>query len=285
MQIARTVSDIRSEVAHYRAAGESVGLVTTMGALHEGHMALIAAARAAHDRVVATIFVNPTQFGEAADLEAYPRTEARDIAMLEEAGADAVLIPEASEIYPEGDETIVETTRLADMHHGRTRPGHFRGVTTVVARLFNIVGPDAAYFGEKDYQQIAVIRRMARDLHFPLEVRGVPTVRAEDGLALSSRNARLSPEDRAAAPVLKRALDAGRAVALPGTRIEDIAQTIRETVAEEPRARLEGLDLVDPMTFLPATGPFETPVGIMISARFGRGDDAVLLIDQMEIAP
>lgn len=282
MQICRSVTDIRLAVRRYREAGGRIGLVPTMGALHEGHMALVRAARQTHSHVVATIFVNPTQFGEAADLANYPRTEARDIEMLEEAGVDALFIPEAHAIYPDGDETIVETTRLAHMLHGATRPGHFRGVTTVVARLFNIVLPDTAFFGEKDYQQLAVIRRMTRDLHFPLEVRGVPTVRAEDGLALSSRNTRLSARDRAAAPVLKRALDAGRAVALPGVPIEDIAQVIRDTVEAEPLATLRGLDIVDPETFRPVTGPMQFPLGVMISAQFGSGDDAVLLIDQME---
>ncbi|ROU02484.1 pantoate--beta-alanine ligase [Histidinibacterium lentulum] len=285
MQICRDLPDLRAAHARFRAADERVGLVPTMGALHEGHMALVRAARAGSDRVIATIFVNPSQFGEASDLAAYPRTESADIAMLEAAGVDAVLIPDASDIYPPGDETIVETTRLAGMLHGAVRPGHFRGVTTVVARLFNICQPDAAWFGEKDYQQLAVIRRMTRDLHFPVAIHGVPTVRAPDGLALSSRNARLTPEDRAAAPVLKRALDAGAAIALPGVAIADIAQTIRETVAAEPRARLEGLDIVNPGSFLPATGPLTQPIGIMLSARFGQGDSAVLLIDQTEITP
>lgn len=283
MQICRTVSDIRAAVARFRAAGEGVGLVTTMGALHDGHMALVSEARGAHDRVVATIFVNPTQFGEAADLENYPRTEARDLEMLEAAGVDAVLIPEVSEIYPEGDETIVETTRLANILHGAVRPGHFRGVTTVVAKLFNICQPDAAYFGEKDFQQLHVIKRMVRDLHMPLNIRGVPTVREADGLAMSSRNVRLTPEDRAAAPVLSRALDAAQTSG--AGRVEDLARIIRETIATEPRATLKGLDIVWLSDFSPATGPLAAPVGIMISAEFGRGDNHVLLIDQREVHP
>ncbi|WP_412506367.1 pantoate--beta-alanine ligase [Roseovarius sp. SYSU LYC5161] len=283
MQICRTVSDIRAAVARFRAGGAGVGLVTTMGALHDGHMALVSEARAAHDRVVATIFINPTQFGEAADLANYPRTEAEDLARLEAAGVDAVLIPEAAEIYPEGDETVVETTRLANMLHGAVRPGHFRGVTTVVAKLFNICQPDAAYFGEKDYQQLHVIKRMVRDLHMPVKVRGVPTVRDTDGLALSSRNTRLTPEDRTAAPILSRALDAaqhgGAATA------EDLARIIRDRIADEPRATLEGLDIVRLPDFTPATGPLTGPVGIMISAEFGSGDNRVLLIDQREVRP
>jgi pantoate--beta-alanine ligase len=283
MQICRIVSDIRAAVARFRAGGAGVGLVTTMGALHDGHMALVSEARAAHDRVVATIFINPTQFGEAADLANYPRTEAEDLARLEAAGVDAVLIPEAAEIYPEGDETVVETTRLANMLHGAVRPGHFRGVTTVVAKLFNICQPDAAYFGEKDYQQLHVIKRMVRDLHMHVKVRGVPTVRDTDGLALSSRNTRLTPEDRTAAPILSRALDAaqhgGAATA------EDLARVIRDRIADEPRATLEGLDIVRLPDFTPATGPLTGPVGIMISAEFGSGDNRVLLIDQREVRP
>ncbi|MDR9427793.1 MAG: pantoate--beta-alanine ligase [Salibaculum sp.] len=283
MQICRIVSDIRAAVARFRAGGAGVGLVTTMGALHDGHMALVSEARAAHDRVVATIFINPTQFGEAADLANYPRTEAEDLARLEAAGVDAVLIPEAAEIYPEGDETVVETTRLANMLHGAVRPGHFRGVTTVVAKLFNICQPDAAYFGEKDYQQLHVIKRMVRDLHMHVKVRGVPTVRDTDGLALSSRNTRLTPEDRTAAPILSRALDAaqhgGAATA------EDLARIIRDRIADEPRATLEGLDIVRLPDFTPATGPLTGPVGIMISAEFGSGDNRVLLIDQREVRP
>ena len=202
MKICRDIASFRAVLAGFRKSGETIGLVTTMGALHAGHMALVAAAKANQTRVVATIFVNPTQFGDPADLEKYPRTEEADLAMFRAAGVDAVLIPEAGEIYSEGDQTIVETVELANVFHGAVRPGHFRGVATVVTKLFNIVQPDAAYFGEKDYQQLAVIRRMVRDLHFPLEIVGVPTVREADGLAMSSRNARLVPKDRASASVL-----------------------------------------------------------------------------------
>ena len=281
MKVCRTIADLRATVAGFRAAGESVGLVTTMGALHAGHMALVAAARAAHDRVVTTIFVNPTQFGDPKDLETYPRTEEADLALFREAGVDAVLIPDVAEIYPEGDETIVETTRLAGVMHGAVRPGHFRGVATVVTKLFNIVGPDAAYFGQKDYQQLAVIRRMVRDLHMPLQIVGVPTVREADGLAMSSRNVRLSPEDRAAAPVLYRALRAAAEAAQAGATAEALKDTIRAVIATEPRATLKGLDIVDPASFTPLSGPLTGPAGIMLSAQFGE----VLLLDQMEVHP
>ncbi len=281
VQVVRTIAAIRGAVAGFRAEAARVALVPTMGALHAGHMALVARARAEVDRVVATIFVNPTQFGDPADLAAYPRTEAADLAMLAQAGVDAVFIPEAAEVYPDGDETIVETTRLANVLHGQVRPGHFRGVTTVVARLFNIVGPDVAVFGEKDFQQLQVIRRMVRDLHMPVRIIGVPTVRAPDGLALSSRNARLSPEDRAAAPVLARALDEAEAAVRAGTTAQALADTIRARIATEPRATLRGLDIVAPETLVPLTGAITGPVAILLSAEFG----GVLLIDQREVAP
>ena len=277
MKTCRTIPDLRATVAGFREAGESIGLVTTMGALHDGHMALVAAARAAHDRVVTTIFVNPTQFGDPSDLDTYPRTEEADLALFKQTGVDAVLIPSAKEIYPEGDETIVETTRLAHIMHGAVRPGHFRGVATVVTKLFNIVQPDAAYFGQKDYQQLAVIRQMVRDLHMPLSIVGVPTVRAEDGLALSSRNARLTSENRAAAPILNRALEA----AASRETVEEMAETIRQTLGTEPRATLTGLDIVWVDTFTPAEGAVTRPVGIMLSAQFGD----ILLLDQREVHP
>ena len=281
MKVCRTIAEYRAEIARFRALGESVGLVTTMGALHAGHRALVEAARAAHDRVVTTIFVNPTQFGQKADLENYPRTEEADLAMFREAGVDAVLIPTVTEIYPEGDETIVETTRLANVFHGQIRPGHFRGVATVVTKLFNIATPDAAYFGEKDYQQLAVIRRMVRDLHMPLAIVGVPTVREPDGLAMSSRNVRLTPKDRAAAPVLSASLDVAESVARQGATVTDLEEVVRSVIASEPRATLKGLDIVWADTFEPAEGPVTRTVGIMISADFGE----VLLIDQREITP
>lgn len=285
MLTCRTIADIRAAVRVWRAAGQSVALVPTMGALHAGHLTLMAKARSAHDRVVATIFVNPAQFGSPADLAAYPRTEAQDIALLDAAGVDALFIPGAAEIYPPGDETIVETTRLAHLFHGTIRPGHFRGVATVVARLFNITQPDTAWFGEKDYQQLAVIRRMVADLHMPLTIRGVATVREADGLAMSSRNARLSPADRAAAPVLSRALDAAERLAGTGTQVEDLAALIRATFSAEPRARYPACDIVWSDSFTAANGPLLAPVGIMISAAFGPADTPVLLIDQRELYP
>ncbi|WP_282157019.1 pantoate--beta-alanine ligase [Shimia thalassica] len=281
MEVCRTIADCRTLVRRFRTAGESVGLVPTMGFLHEGHMSLVAAAKEAADRVVVTIFVNPTQFGEAADLESYPRDEARDLEMLEQAGVDVVLIPSVEEVYPGGDETIVETTRMANMLHGLVRPGHFRGVTTVVARLFNFVQPDIACFGEKDYQQLQVIKRMTRDLAFPIDIRGVPTVREPDGLAMSSRNVRLTPEDRAAALVLSQSLTAAEQAAAKGTTIEALRDLISTTVSAEPRATLCGLDIVGAEDLSDLSGDLTSPAAIMISVEFG----GILLIDQRVVTP
>ncbi len=276
-----TTAEVRSAVAGWRAQGARVALVPTMGYLHAGHMALVERAGKLAERVVVSIFVNPTQFGDPDDLARYPRDEARDLAMLREAGVDAAFLPAPAEIYPDGDETIVETTRMANVLHGAVRPGHFRGVTTVVARLFNIVGPDVAVFGEKDYQQLQIIRRMVRDLHFPLEIEAVPTVREPDGLALSSRNVRLSAEDRAAATVLHRALERAESLARPGATVEALRGAIEAEMAREPRAILRGLDIAHPLTLEPLSGPLEGPAAIMLSAEFG----GILLIDQKVVTP
>ncbi|MGR3513965.1 MAG: pantoate--beta-alanine ligase [Paracoccaceae bacterium] len=281
MKICPTVEDIRAVVAGYKRQGQTVGLVTTMGALHEGHLTLMRRARADHDRVVVTIFVNPTQFGEVADLAHYPSDDARDIDLLKGEGVDALFLPRVETIYPPGDETIVETTELANKLHGKVRPGHFRGVATVVARLFNICLPDAAYFGEKDYQQLQVIKRMVRDLHFPLSIVGVPTVREPDGLAMSSRNVRLTPEDRAAAVVLNQSLTEAEERVARGTTVEDLAAAIRDRIKSEPRATLRAVDIVAAETLSSVTGPVAETLAIMLSVEFG----SVLLIDQREIAP
>jgi len=281
VQICRTVAEVRAVIAGYREAGETVGLVTTMGALHEGHLTLMRNAARDHDRVVATIFLNPTQFGQKADLAHYPSDDKRDIELLDDEKVDMVFMPEVSVIYPEGDETIVETTRMANMLHGLVRPGHFRGVATVVARLFNIVGPDAAYFGEKDYQQLQVIKRMVHDLHMPLKIHGVPTVREADGLAMSSRNVRLSPEDRNAAVCLSKALKAADALALTGATVMALDGEVRGIINSEPRATLRAIDIVAAETLTPIEGRIAQPTAIMVSADFG----GVLLIDQAVVGP
>lgn len=279
MKVCRTKAEIRSLVAKMQTKGK-VGLVPTMGALHAGHIALVKAAVADNLNVVATIFVNPTQFGNSSDLENYPRTEEADLAMLKAAGVAAVFIPSVDEMYPEGDETIVETTGLANMLHGLVRPGHFRGVATVVTKLFNITQADNAYFGNKDYQQLAVIRRMTVDLHMKINIFGVDTVRDKDGLALSSRNVRLTPKHRAAAPILNRVLSDAEALLKSGATVEDATTMIKQTIAAEPLADLQAIDIVHANSFKPASGAPNGTLGMMISAQFGE----ILLIDQREVS-
>jgi pantoate--beta-alanine ligase len=205
--VSRTVAEARSALEQARCAG-SVGLVPTMGALHEGHRSLLDAARAENGTAVMSLFVNPAQFGDSADLAAYPQDEARDLALAEDAGVDLVFAPSPEEMYPPGFQTWVEVTDVGSILEGEFRPGHFRGVATVVLKLFQITRPDRAYFGQKDAQQAAVIRTLIRDLALDVELRVLPTVRDDDGLALSSRNALLSPEERERALALPRALHA-----------------------------------------------------------------------------
>jgi pantoate--beta-alanine ligase len=204
MKIVRTIAEVRDVLEAHRSG--TVALVPTMGALHEGHLALLRAARAENDTVVMSLFVNPAQFGERGDLATYPRDEQRDLDAALDAGVDLVFVPAADEMYPPGFQTWVDVTELGAMLEGEFRPGHFRGVATVVLKLLNVVRPDRAYFGQKDAQQVEVVRRMIRDLALEVELRVVPTVRDRDGLALSSRNVLLSPEERAAALALPRAL-------------------------------------------------------------------------------
>ena len=199
MKVVRTAAELRTD--------GSTGLVPTMGGFHEGHLSLFRAARAENDTVVASLFVNPAQFAPGEDLDRYPRAEERDAALAEENGVDLLFVPAAEDIYPDGFQTWVDVEELGSILEGEHRPGHFRGVATVCLKLFNLVRPDRAYFGQKDAQQVAVIRRMVRDLAVPVEIRVCPTVRDEDGLALSSRNAYLSPEERAQAVSLPRALE------------------------------------------------------------------------------
>jgi pantoate--beta-alanine ligase len=210
MKVVRTVTEVRDQLREPRRRGERIGLVPTMGALHAGHRSLLDAARDACDVVVMSLFVNPSQFDAADDLARYPRDEAADAAMAADAGVALLFAPSADELFPPGFDTWVDPGTLGEVLEGAARPGHFRGVATVCTKLFSIVGPDAAYFGEKDAQQVAVVRQVVRDLDLPLEIVAMPTIREPSGLALSSRNRFLSPDERTVAMALPRALEAGR---------------------------------------------------------------------------
>ena len=247
MKIVKTIKEVRAEVSGWKRQGLSVGLVPTMGFLHEGHRSLIERAVAENDRVVVSDFVNPTQFGEGEDLEAYPRDIDRDAVLCSDAGAALIFNPEVSEMYADGACTMVDmqgemTTGLC----GRTRPIHFRGVCTVVSKLFNIVTPDRAYFGQKDAQQLAIIKRMVKDLNMPLSIHGCPIIREEDGLAKSSRNTYLSPEERKAALVLSRSVFLGEKMVKEGERdCKKVIAAMTEEIEKEPLAKIDYVKIVD----------------------------------------
>jgi pantoate--beta-alanine ligase len=245
-----TIAELRAELDRARTAGRTVGFVPTMGYLHDGHASLMEAARAANDVVVTSIFVNPLQFGPSEDLAAYPRDLARDSALAERCGVDLLFVPGTTEMYPEPIRTTVSVAGVSAPLEGRARPTHFDGVATVVAKLFSIVGPCAAYFGEKDFQQLAVVRQMVRDLSIPVAVVGCPTVREPDGLALSSRNAYLTPEERVVAPVVHAALQAGRTAIVDGeTDPAAVRAVMHDRITAEPLAELDYAEVVDAATF------------------------------------
>lgn len=267
-----SIAEVRASVRAARDSRLSIGLVPTMGALHEGHARLIETCRNDADFVVVSIFVNPTQFGPDEDFTRYPRTLESDLEICRHAGANLVFHPEVSEIYPSGHlETFVEVPGLSDRLEGATRAGHFRGVATVVMKLLNIVRPDQAHFGEKDYQQLLVIRRMVRDLDLAVEIRGVPTVREPDGLARSSRNRYLDPPQRAASVVLSRALDAAVRAVQEGERSADrIRQVLSQTVQSERAAKLDYAEVADAVTLEPlSTLQGSRPARALLAARVG----------------
>lgn len=246
MNIAATIEEVRSQVSQWRKEGLSVGLVPTMGYLHEGHKSLIDKAVEQNDRVVVSVFVNPIQFGPGEDLATYPRDLDRDAALCENAGADLIFHPEPENMYFDDFCSFIDMDGLTKGLCGKTRPTHFRGVCTVVGKLFNIVAPDRAYFGQKDAQQLAVIRRMVRDLNFNLEIVGCPIIREEDGLAKSSRNTYLSPEERKAAVILHKGLSEGEALVRSGeTNAARVKQAIRDAIESEPLAKIDYVELVD----------------------------------------
>lgn len=280
MKVIATIAELRAALKAERLKGRSIGLVPTMGYLHIGHMTLVRHARAACDVTVVSIFVNPTQFGPNEDLSTYPRDMAGDLAKLKAEGVDYVFTPEVAEIYRAGAHTIVENPVLSRILIGKIRPGHFRGVSTVVTKLFNIVQPDHAFFGEKDYQQLTIIRRMVADLDMPIVITGVATVREADGVACSSRNAMLTPEHRKAAAILPRSLDLADAMVAKGQRsVAAIRNAVRTMLETEKRGDVEAVDIRDAQTLDPVSGKFKQPVVILLTVRFGK----VRLIDQRVI--
>jgi pantoate--beta-alanine ligase len=270
MRVIETVADLQAQSRAWRTARESVGMVPTMGALHDGHLGLVSAARADNDRVIVSIFVNPTQFNQKADLDAYPRTFDADAALLQGAGVNVVFHPPVGEMYPGGTSaTSVRPGRVADLFEGEHRPGHFEGVATVVARLLNAGLPDRAYFGRKDAQQLAVIEAMVRDLAIPVEIVGCPTRREPDGLAMSSRNTRLVAPARRAAPALVRALAAAQVAFAAGSGdADEVGSAMLAELVGAPGVELEYAALVDPDTFHPAPRVHASTL-VVIAARVG----------------
>jgi pantoate--beta-alanine ligase len=279
VETATAVAAMKAWSRAARAAGRRIGFAPTMGALHDGHLSLVTRARTECDAVVLSIYVNPLQFGPREDFGAYPRNAARDRELARSSGASLLFAPAEGEIHVDGHLTWVEVKGMQEVLCGRSRPGHFRGVTTVVAKLLRIVDPDVAYFGEKDAQQLRIIRRMTRDLHFDCAIVGCPIVREPDGLAMSSRNAYLGPEERRAAPVLHRALEAGALLARLGeTGLARIVARVRDILDAEPLARVDYVEAVEDETLRPAAST-EGRVLLAAAAWFGgaRLIDNVLL--------
>lgn len=266
-----SIAALRARLDAERAAGRTVGFVPTMGYLHAGHASLMAAAREETDVVVTSIFVNPLQFAPTEDLAAYPRDRAGDTGLAESEGVDLLFVPSVVEMYPDGPVlTTVSVAEVAAPLEGRTRPAHFAGVATVVAKLFAIVGPCRAYFGEKDFQQVAVVRRMVRDLSIPVDVVACPTHRDPDGLALSSRNAYLTPDERVAAPVVHATLQAGRMAIDAGERDPaKVRALMADLLAAEPLAELDYAEVVDAAT-LQVVDPLRGELRLLAAVRFGQ---------------
>jgi pantoate--beta-alanine ligase len=269
LAIVRTVAELRALLAAARRAGRSIGLVPTMGAFHAGHRSLMARARAEHDLVVVSLFVNPTQFAPTEDLSAYPRDEARDAAIAAEEGVDVLFAPPVEEVYPDGFATTVSVGGISESLEGAHRPGHFDGVATVVTKLLNMVGPDAAYFGQKDAQQALVIRKLVRDLDMPVRIEVCPTVREPDGLALSSRNAYLDAGERARGVALRRALDAAEQAVAAGERDAAAVQAAARAAMAPYDVEPEYLALVDADTLAPVDR-IDGEVLVALAARVGR---------------
>ena len=251
MKVVTTIQEVREYVKAWRKEGKSIGLVPTMGYLHEGHKSLMDAARKDNDKVVVSIFVNPMQFGPTEDLATYPRDLDHDAALCESAGVDLIFHPEAEEMYEKDFCSFVDMTGLTEGLCGKTRPIHFRGVCTVVNKLFNIVTPDHAYFGQKDGQQLAVIKRMVRDLNMDIEIVGCPIVREEDGLAKSSRNTYLSPEERKAALILSKTVALGKELAKTEKDANKVVEAMKKNIETEPLAKIDYVEAVDALSMAP----------------------------------
>lgn len=270
MEIVHTIGETREVISAARERGKSVGLVPTMGCFHEGHLWLMRRARRENGLLVISIFVNPTQFGPSEDVREYPRDVDRDAQMAEQIGVDVIFNPSAEEMYPEGCDTYVGVGKLGEMLCGASRPGHFRGVATVVLKLFEIVQPDRAYFGRKDYQQLKVIERMVNDFNMPVEIVPVPTVREPDGLAMSSRNTYLGPAERQAAPVLSRSLSHAQELLDQGvTSGAELRRRVEEFIGREPLAELDYVAVVDPET-LEAVADVERQAVLALAVRIGK---------------
>jgi len=277
MQLCTTIDEMRAQLYPLRTGGQAIGFVPTMGALHQGHMRLVTRAREMSKHVVVSIFVNPKQFAKGEDFDNYPRNLDADRALLSAAGVDFCFAPSLQEMWPHDHETIVEPVNLANILMGVQRPGHFRGVATVVAKLFNIVQPDMAFFGEKDFQQLALIRRMVKDLNFPIEIVGVPIARDGDGVAQSSRNALLTADERRAAAIIPQAwAAAAQCYAAGERRVAMLIEAVRAELAREPLAFIEAVDICDCETLAECGILIERRAVLLLSVRFG----AVRLIDQ-----
>lgn len=281
MELIKTISDMKKISKEFKKEGYKVGFVPTMGYLHEGHLALVRKAKEISDKVVVSIFVNPLQFGPREDFRDYPRDLQRDLALLEKEGVDVVFVPEEEEMYPSNYQTYVEVTKLTERLCGAFRPGHFKGVTTVVLKLFNIVNPDVAIFGEKDYQQLLVIKQMVRDLNLDVEIVSHPTVRESDGLAMSSRNIYLSSRERESALSLYKALNLAEKLVKEGERDpEKIRKSMAEFINMHPYIIVQYIEIVDPETLEPVE-VIDRPVLCAIAAFVGRAR----LIDNKIIVP
>jgi pantoate--beta-alanine ligase len=281
MKISQTIEQARAASRSAKLSGQRVGLVPTMGALHEGHLSLVRAAKTQCDVVAVSVFVNPTQFGPSEDFSKYPRDFERDQELLQKEGVDLVFAPSVDEMYPPGAPTYVTVEALSERLCGRSRPGHFRGVTSVVSKLFHIIEPDKAFFGQKDAAQVAILRRMVRDLNFPVEIVVCPIVREPDGLAMSSRNAYLDPQQRDSALVLYRSLNRVQKMFIAGEReIPRLLSAGKEMFVQEPSVRLDYFEIVDPESLEPLSNLYK-PALVAVAAFLG----STRLIDNVVLMP